>query len=257
MGRDSHAPTDRAEFYQYGDRQPPWLELLAYGSYIPYRRLRREAIAQVLGISAGRGERAVASFDEDCVSMAVEALRDALKSAPNSDIRAVFFASTTPPYAEKLNAALIGAAARLPGDIRAADLAGSIRAAISAMLQTADTAGGGHGPVAEATADARLGAPEGKAEQNNGDGAVGFVIGTEGVIAEIEASASATREFLDSWRLPGERFAHSWEERFALTQAYDPLFKKVLQEVMEKASLPLEKDDVRSLCDALGLRTSN
>ena len=86
-------------------------------------------------------------------------------------------------------------------------------------------------------ADSRLGAPEGKAEQANGDGAAAFLLGNENVIAEIEASASLTREYLDTWRAPGERFAHSWEERFALTQAYDPLFKKIIHDVLEKAKV--------------------
>jgi len=47
--------------------------IVSYGSYIPYRRLKRAAIAEVLGVAAGKGERSVASFDEDSVSMAAEA----------------------------------------------------------------------------------------------------------------------------------------------------------------------------------------
>src|SRR5260370_1017299 len=85
--------------------------IVSYGSYIPYRRLKRAAIAQVLGGVPGKGEKAVASFDEDSVSMAVEALRDALKGAPNATINSLFFATSTPPYAEKLNSAIVGAAA--------------------------------------------------------------------------------------------------------------------------------------------------
>src|ERR1700730_4392834 len=53
--------------------------IVSYGSYIPYRRLKRAAIAEVLGVPAAKGERSVASFDEDSVSMAVEATRDALR----------------------------------------------------------------------------------------------------------------------------------------------------------------------------------
>ena len=37
--------------------------------------------------------------------------------------------------------------------------------------------------------------------------------------------------------MPGERFGHSWEERFALTQAYGPLLGKVIQSVLEKADV--------------------
>jgi hydroxymethylglutaryl-CoA synthase len=210
--------------------------IVSYGSYIPYRRLKRAAISQVLpGAAHGKGERAVASFDEDAVSMAVEAVRDALKAAPKGNIGTLIFATTTPPYAEKLNAAIVGAATRLPAEMRALDMAGSVRAGISALLQGFDAAAGSKSQAIVAMSDSRLGAPEGKAEQQNGDGAAAFVLGTEGVIAEIEATSSVTREFLDTWRAPGERFAHTWEERFALTQAYSPLLSKVVQDVLGKA----------------------
>jgi len=209
--------------------------ITSYGSYVPYRRLKRAAIAQVLGIPAGRGERAVASFDEDSVSMAVEAARDALRGSSATDVRSLFFATTTPPYAEKLNAALVGAAAQLPLEIRAADLTGSTRVGLTALLQAADAVRAGGGSALVTVADCRLAAPEGKAEQTGGDAGVAFVIGSENVLAEIEASASVTREFLDTWRAPGERFAHSWEERFALTQAYAPLLGAAVKRALEQA----------------------
>jgi len=51
--------------------------ITGYGSYLSYNRLQRAAIG------AGKGERSVASYDEDSVSMAVEAGRDAVRgSAP-------------------------------------------------------------------------------------------------------------------------------------------------------------------------------
>ncbi len=211
--------------------------IVSYGSYVPYRRLKRSAISEVLGVAAGKGERAVASFDEDSLSMAVEATRDALRASPVAEVQAVFFATTTAPYAEKLNAAILGAAARLPIEIRAADLTGSTRAGLTGLLQAADTVRGGASQALAVAADCRLGAPEGKAEQQNGDAAVAFVLGSENVIAEIEATASLTREFLDTWRAPDERFAHTWEERFALTQAYGPLLGKAVRTILAKAKL--------------------
>ncbi len=122
--------------------------IVSYGSYVPYRRLKRSAIAQVMGVAASKGERSVASFDEDSASMAVEASRDALRGAPGASVQALFFATTTPPYGEKLNAATIGAAARLPVEIRAADLTGSTRAGLGAILQGADSVRGGAKHVA-------------------------------------------------------------------------------------------------------------
>src|SRR2546430_6196105 len=141
---------------------PAMVGIVSYGSYVPYRRLKRSAIAQVLGVPGGKGGRAVASFDEDSASMAVEAARDAMRGASGTSIQALFFATTTPPYGEKLNAAIIGAAARLPLEIRAADLTGSTRAGLGALLQAADSVGGGAKNALAVAGDSRLGAPEGK-----------------------------------------------------------------------------------------------
>ncbi len=211
--------------------------IISYGSYVPYRRLKRSAISAALGVPAAKGERAVASFDEDSVSMAVEAARDALRNAPQGAISALFFATTSPPFAEKLSAATVGAAALLPAEIRASDLTGSTRAGLGALLQAADAVRGGTQQALAAIGDCRLGAPEGRTEQSNGDGAVAFVVGSQDVIAEIEAASSVTREFFDSWRMPGERFARSWEERFALTQAYGPLLSATIRDLLTKAKV--------------------
>ena len=166
--------------------------------------------------------------------MAVEAARDALKSAPPGDVQALIFATTTPPYAEKLSAAVIGAAAQLPAEIRASDMTGSVpRRHVGAAARRRRGQGGAKRALV-AIGDCQLAAPEGKAEQT-GDGAVAFVLGAENVIAEIEASASLTREFLDTWRATGERFAHSWEERFTLTQAHS-LLGTVIKNVLEGES---------------------
>lgn len=223
--------------------------IISYGSYIPYRRLKRAAIAAMLGVPASRGERAVASFDEDSISMAVEALRDGLKGAPQAQIGSLLFATTTPPYGEKLNAAIVGAAAQLPVEIRAADVTGSTRAGLSALLQGIESAQASGVETAVAIADARLAAPEGKMEQQSGDGGAAFVLGNQGVLAELIASTSLTREFLDTWRAPGERFAHSWEERFSMTQAYAPFLQKSITTVLEKAGVKAG-DIARVIIDA-------
>jgi 3-hydroxy-3-methylglutaryl CoA synthase/uncharacterized OB-fold protein len=211
--------------------------IVSYGSYVPYRRLKRAAIAQVLGAAPDKGERAVASFDEDSISMAVEAARDALLVAPGSAApEALVLATTTAPYADKLNAAIVGAALRLPLELRATDVTGSVRAGLGGLLAAADAVRGGARRALVAMADARLAAPEAKAERTNGDGAAAFVLGGEDVVAELVAASSLTREFLDTWRRPDEPFPHSWEERFALTQAHAPLLGTAVRSVLEKAS---------------------
>ena len=61
--------------------------------------------------------------------------------------------------------------------------------------------------------------------RHGGDGAAAFLFGEgEGAIAELVARASATAEFLDRWRKPGESASNAWEERFGL-EAYLPLIE--------------------------------
>ena len=52
----------------------------SYAGYVPYRRLDRAAIAQFFGGAPRRGQRSVASFDEDTTTMAFEAARLALRA---------------------------------------------------------------------------------------------------------------------------------------------------------------------------------
>ena len=74
--------------------------ILAFGAYIPWRRLPRKAIADTHGWfnpalkGQAKGERAFCNWDEDCVTMAVEAARDALAGRDRASIAALRFAST-------------------------------------------------------------------------------------------------------------------------------------------------------------------
>ncbi len=52
--------------------------ILAYGVHLPYNRLARSAIGEVMGSGGGRGHRSVASYDEDTTTMGVEAARRAM-----------------------------------------------------------------------------------------------------------------------------------------------------------------------------------
>ena len=193
-----------------------------YGSYVPFHRVRRAAMG------AGKGERAVASFDEDAVSMAVEAARDALRGAAPAE--ALLFATTSPPYAEKLNAATIQAVLDLPASVRSAELGASSRMGLAALLLGADVATAGRRALVCA-ADVVVGAPGGARESQGGDAAAAFLLGSDDeAAARLVASASATTEVLDVWRLPEDRFAKQWEERFGAE-----VLAPVLQETVTRA----------------------
>src|SRR4051812_34665939 len=135
--------------------------IVSFGTYVPFHRLSRKTIGQTLGTPGGKGERAVASYDEDSVTMAVEASRDCLRGQDRSGIRSLTFATTDPPYIEKLNAATIHAALDLPANVRALDIACSLRAGVGSMISAYEAASLGSGTALATMGDIRIGAPEG------------------------------------------------------------------------------------------------
>ena len=190
--------------------------ILAWGTYVPYRRLDRSTIAAVAGAGGGSGQRAVASFDEDTLSMGVEAAREACASsvvAPDL----VWFTSVTPPYLDKTNATTIHAALRLPQSVGAYDALGSVRSAVGALR-----AGLGAGVATLiVSSDMRTGLPGSSDEANGGDGAAALLVGDNSdtaVLAEFIGEGAATEEFLDRWRSPGDNRSKLWEERFGETR---------------------------------------
>jgi hydroxymethylglutaryl-CoA synthase len=209
--------------------------IVAYGAYLPYWRLERKAIAEALGTAGGAGTRAVASYDEDTTSIGVEAARAALRGASVTP-QALYFATSAPAYLDKTNATAIHAALDLPTSAFAVDVAGSVRGAVGAMRAARDA----RGPALAVLSDVRTGLPGGGDERDGGDGAAAFLFAEDGadarVVAEPLGGASATAEFLDRWRLPGDAASRQWEERFG-EHAYVPLGEAALAEALKQAGV--------------------
>jgi 3-hydroxy-3-methylglutaryl CoA synthase/uncharacterized OB-fold protein len=194
--------------------------ILGWGSYLPLRRLDRTTIRPVAGTGGGKGTRTVAGYDEDSTTMGVAAARAALRAADPDRIDALWFASTSPAYADKTNATAIHAALRLPRRVASYDVIGSVRSALAAQ-RAALTATGEALVVA---ADLRSGLPGSADESAGGDAAVALLVGADGdgpVLAELVGAASTSEEFLDRWRTPGHYAAKVWEERFGETRYVD------------------------------------
>ena len=84
--------------------------ILGVGAYLPRLRLDRTTVAashkwMAPGLRAlAKGTRSMANWDEDALTMAVEAGRAALAQARPSDVAAVTVASTSLPFDDRLNA---------------------------------------------------------------------------------------------------------------------------------------------------------
>jgi 3-hydroxy-3-methylglutaryl CoA synthase/uncharacterized OB-fold protein len=188
--------------------------LLAYATYLPRYRLAG------CDIGLRRGDRVVASFDEDATTMAVAAAGAALDGQRTpSDL---YFATSSPAYADKTNATTIHAALGLANDAFAADLCGTGRSAFAALRSAASTGG------LAVAADVRVGRPGSSDEKSGGDGAAALLFGDAPGIADVLAVTTSTEEFLDRWRVPTEQAGQQWEERFGADR-YGALIEAALQ----------------------------
>jgi len=206
-------------------------QLLAYGTYIPHYRLGRTAIAAALQSGGGRGSRAVASFDEDSTSMAVEAARQAGR---RSDIRplATYLATTSPAYLDKTNACVVNAALGLDSAAFAMDVAAAVRGGLGALMAAHDAPR----PTLAVLSDLRGGLPGSADERDGGDAAAAFLFGAGPGIAEVVAFSSASEEFLDRWRLPAQPASRIWEDRFG-ESVYLPLAHAALTDALKQAGV--------------------
>jgi 3-hydroxy-3-methylglutaryl CoA synthase len=211
--------------------------LLACGAYVPYARLDRASIAEALGVPAGSGTRAVASYDEDTTSMGVEAARAALRGA-RATPEVLYLATSDPAYLDKTNATAIHAALDLPSSTMAVDMGGAVRSAAGVLRAALDA----RGPALAVLSDLRTGLPGGADEREGGDAAVALLLGEGDVLAEPIGHASLTAEFLDRWRVPGESYSRQWEERFG-EFAYVPLGERALIDALKEAGVTAQSVD--------------
>ncbi|MEU1755495.1 zinc ribbon domain-containing protein [Micromonospora matsumotoense] len=175
----------------------------AYAAYLPAYALDDNRLDPTVPPRAGGPTRSVAGYDEDTVTMAVEALRHIAADTPAG--RQLLLATTSAPYEAKTSAGVAHEALGLDPGVTALDLRGH-RAGASA-LDLVVRAG-----ATAALADVRTTRPGAPDELAQGDAAAAFVGGRRAAV--LLARAGHTSEVLDRWRLPGERHDRVWDERF-------------------------------------------
>ncbi len=221
--------------------------ICSYGGYVPRYRMNRGTIANAIAwmnmaiMAHMQGEKAVANFDEDAVTMAVAAGIDALKGIDRSTIDGVYFASTTMPYKERLNTGIIIPALNVEDQVRGADFSGGLKAGTTALLSAFEGVSSGTlNNVLVASADCRLGKPATNQEMIFGDAAAAFVVGDKDVIAEFKGSYSVTYDFCDHIRLSDSNTDRQWEERWTRSEGYAKFIPEAINGLLEKCKLKIE-----------------
>ncbi|WP_326553855.1 zinc ribbon domain-containing protein [Micromonospora sp. NBC_01813] len=177
----------------------------AYAVHLPAYALHDNRLDAIGPPRPGGPVRSVAAFDEDTITMAVEALRP-VAAVDDPARRQVLLATTSAPYEAKTSAGVVHEALGLDPAVSAVDLRGH-RCGASALDLVVGSA------AMTAMADLRTTRPGAPDELAQGDAAAAFVGGGTRA-ATLLARAGHTTEILERWRLPGERHDRVWDERF-------------------------------------------
>ena len=150
--------------------------ILSAAAYVPYWRLDRSEIASTFGSGGGKGQRAVASYDEDTTTMGVEAARLALRSA--GGVRPIGLAvrdrEPAVPRQDERQHHPRRAPARHRASARTTSVARSAPASARCVPALTTDA-----PILVVSADTRDGLPTSADEAGGGDGAAAILFGSD------------------------------------------------------------------------------
>jgi 3-hydroxy-3-methylglutaryl CoA synthase len=243
--------------------------ILAFGAYVPQRRLPRKIIADAMAWAKPalkgqtRGERAIRAWDEDSLTMAVEAARDcnlADFDAPEN----LVLASTTLPYADRDNAAVVVEALGLGERINTLDMTASLRAGTAALANALRTGGGSSLVIASDCRDARPASP---LEMQIGHGATAMLVGGDDrLLARALGHRAISRDLVDHYRARGDRFDYTVEDRWVRDEGFFKLIPETVQPLLEESGVAADNIDhvifpcparvAKRLCKILGLSES-
>jgi 3-hydroxy-3-methylglutaryl CoA synthase len=248
--------------------------ILQYGVHIPRLRLSHATIAAALawaspaGRIETRGSRSICNWDEDALSLAVEAARDCLPLSGNVDQPlTVCFCSTTAPFLDRDVAVMLAAALDLPESIETLNLGTSMRAGTGGLINALRRAHTSYTLLA--ASDARLTRAGSPQELTYGDGAVALKIGPPGpaALATALAARSVSTDFVGHYRMNGAQFDYALEERWVRDESLLKLIPRAVSELLTETGtaaeniqyfvVPSSTATAKRLAQACGLQSAS
>jgi hydroxymethylglutaryl-CoA synthase len=216
--------------------------ILSFGAYLPRARLQRKAIAAANAWFApglrglAKGERAICNWDEDSITMGVEAARDCLVGFDRQSLTQLMLASSTLPFDDRQNAGVVANALQLQSALRSMDQAGSQRAGSTALAAALD---GGAAPgctlvIASDTRKSKAGSTQ---EMHYGDGAAAMLVGHGEPLARLVASHSETVDFVHQYRMHDHAHDYAWEERWVRDEGYLKIVPRAVSALLAKSGV--------------------
>ncbi len=187
--------------------------IAGYGAYVPRYRLPGSEVSRIWSEGEDDSpiiEKAVAGLDEDAVTMAIEAARNALSRAGISaqQLRAVWVGSESKPYAVKPSGTIVAQAIGATPNVEAADWEFACKAGTETMQASFALVGSHMADYALAIgADTAQGRPNDALEYTAASGSAAYIIGPrEDSLAYLEGSYSFVSDTPDFYRRAHERY---------------------------------------------------
>lgn len=213
--------------------------ILSFGAYLPRARMQRKAVAAANGWFApglkglGKGERTIGNWDEDTITMAVEAARDCLGELDRTSLRQLVLASTTHPFDDRQNATVVATALHLPAALRTADAAGSQRAGTGALIAALE----GRARALVVAADMRRARAGSTQEMQYGDGAAAMLVGEGDPVARLLGAHTESVDFVHQYRMHDRDSDYAWEERWIRDEGYLKLVPRAVAALLKRCGV--------------------
>lgn len=212
--------------------------ITSYGTDIPQNRIKIKDIAsawdkdpKAIETSLGVIEKAVASKDEDTITLSVNASREAVEKLKNKpEIGAIYTGSESHPYTVKSTSSIVGEALNIGNNYTAADLEFACKAGTAGMQMTIGLVSSGMIKYGLAIgADTAQSKPGDALEYSAGAAGAAFLIGSkkDEIIARILYTESITSDTPDFWRRKKQSYP-SHAGRFTSGPGY---FKHIIEAV--------------------------
>lgn len=238
--------------------------IVAIGGYVPMLRLDRQSAARELawsGLPMPRaGMRAVADWDEDALTLAVEAARTLVGDVAPDALR---FASTSAYFTDRAQSGMALYALGLPRTVRTSDAANSRRAGTTALL---DALLGQRDEIV-AAGEKRPTQPGSAAQLGFGDGAAAARTGVNAA-ARLAGYASISHDLVDRYSSREHPTSYAYEERFVRDMAVAEVLVPAVRDACAAAGIAPDRlahvavhEPVgacwRAVAKALGCRATN
>jgi hydroxymethylglutaryl-CoA synthase len=190
--------------------------IVGYGAYVPRYRVRFQEIAAQWGREAegeskgGLVEKTVPGLDEDAITIAIEAARQAIARAGVDPklVGALYVGSESHPYAVKPSGTVVVEALGIGPNVHVADFEFACKAGTEAMFCALSHVEAGKMEFAMAIgADTSQGAPGDPLEYTASAGGAAFLFGRgDRVVCEVLHTHTMTTDTPDFWRREGQKY---------------------------------------------------